>query len=509
MTNYSEKLARSLEKMNAVQQDGIVRTEWLTRTHHERLIQAGFLQEIVRGWCYVTSPSAASGSTAWFGHYWSFVAQYLADRFGEDYCLNPEASLRLNTGAAVVPRQLIVLCRPSNNQVVNLPLGTSLFIYQEEAHRFPKTSEAFGGIRVMTLANALLRLPESFFQNAPQDAAVALQLVRDVTPLLRELLEEGRTTIAGRLAGAFRHIGDTVAADRILRSMKSAGHDVRENNPFQSPPPAPLLARATSPYVARLHALWASLREDVARAFSDAPVRPTDPAHFLTHLDEQYVQDAYHSLSIEGYRVSPELIEKIRQGEWNPETNTDDRQSRDALAARGYLEAFQAVRHSLESIFTTETYQDIAAILRIDHQDWYQALFAPSVRAGLLPAATLAGYRNGPVYIRGSRHGPLPAHALGDAMEALFDLISAEENAAVRAVLGHFLFVYIHPYADGNGRMARFLMNALFAGGGFPWTIVHLDSRSRYMTALEAASVEGDIKPFVLCIHEEMNRQSY
>lgn len=33
----------------------------------------------------------------------------------------------------------------------------------------------------------------------------------------------------------------------------------------------------------------------------------------------------------------------------------------------------------------------------------------------------------------------------------------------VRAVLGHFFFVYIHPYMDGNGRLGRFLMNALFA----------------------------------------------
>jgi Fic family protein len=36
----------------------------------------------------------------------------------------------------------------------------------------------------------------------------------------------------------------------------------------------------------------------------------------------------------------------------------------------------------------------------------------------------------------------------------------------VRAVLGHQLFGYIHPYPDGNGRMARFLMNVLLASGG-------------------------------------------
>jgi Fic family protein len=37
----------------------------------------------------------------------------------------------------------------------------------------------------------------------------------------------------------------------------------------------------------------------------------------------------------------------------------------------------------------------------------------------------------------------------------------------VRAALGHFLFVYIHPYMDGNGRLARFLMNLMLVDAGY------------------------------------------
>lgn len=54
--------------------------------------------------------------------------------------------------------------------------------------------------------------------------------------------------------------------------------------------------------------------------------------------------------------------------------------------------------------------------------------------------------------------------------------------------------------------MARFLMNLLFEDGRFPWTVIHLSSRDRYMSTLESASVEGDIKLFALCVLEEMNR---
>ena len=58
------------------------------------------------------------------------------------------------------------------------------------------------------------------------------------------------------------------------------------------------------------------------------------------------------------------------------------------------------------------------------------------------------------------------------------------------------MFVYIHPYMDGNGRMGRFLMNVMLAAGGYPWTIVPLEKRDTYMAALERASVEQDITPF-------------
>jgi len=77
-----------------------------------------------------------------------------------------------------------------------------------------------------------------------------------------------------------------------------------------------------------------------------------------------------------------------------------------------------------------------------------------------------------------------------------FELLQAETEAAVRVVLGHFVFVYIHPYMGGNGRMGRFLMNAMIAAGGYPWTIIPLERRAGYMNALESASVNHAIKPF-------------
>jgi hypothetical protein len=235
------------------------------------------------------------------------------------------------------------------------------------------------------------------------------------------------------------------------------------------------------------------MREAIIDAFPTPPGIPNDKATYLKQVDEIYVTDAYHSLSIEGYPVTPDLIERVRSGDWNPDQLEADREHRDAMAARGYWLAFSEVKKSVARILDNE---NPGTVTDEDHGDWYRGLFGPSVEAGLLKASDLAGYRNDQVYIRNSMHVPVKKEAILDCMPALFEHLQKEEHAAVRTVLGHWIFVYIHPYMDGNGRMGRFLMNAMLASGGYPWTVVPVERRKEYMAALESASVKSDIKPF-------------
>ena len=163
------------------------------------------------------------------------------------------------------------------------------------------------------------------------------------------------------------------------------------------------------------------------------------------------------------------------------------------MAARGYWQAYQAVLDSVRKVLQGENAGEVAGH---DHGAWYRELFAPSVAVGLLNPADLAGYRNAQVYIRNSMHVPMNSDAVRDALPVLFDMLREEQEPAVRVVLGHFLFVYIHPYMDGNGRMGRFLMNVMLASGGYPWTVIPVGARTDYMSALEQASVQEDIVPF-------------
>lgn len=172
-----------------------------------------------------------------------------------------------------------------------------------------------------------------------------------------------------------------------------------------------------------------------------------------------------------------------------------------ALAARGYWQAFQKVKVAVPKVLAGENPGSVA---RTDHREWYRELFQPSVASGSIAASALAGYRNHAVYLRNSRYVPPRWETVRGAMPALFDLIEAEPS--VRAVLGHWLFGYIHPYPDGNGRMARFLMNVLLASGGYPWTVVRVEDRVAYLNALDRASIDVDASPFAMFIAEGVRR---
>lgn len=495
MATHAEKLVTSRKILsNLIRESNttVFRSIEFSRVHRERLVQAGFLVEIINGWLLVADPTKQAGeSTLWYANFWNFLSVFLEERFGNNYCLSSESSLALQVGSTAIPAQVTIITGKASGQTVELPFNTSLFLYQD-IKNLPEKRETKNGLQVMMLPEAITRLTKTYFAEHPIEAGVALSLIRDSSELLFYLLGRGQTTIAGYLAGAYRHMNRDDMAIRILESMTAAGHKVLVENPFTKPV-ASLPTLKASPYANRLQALWFHYRKEVVERFPVAPGLPKNGKAYLSAVDEHYVNDAYNSLSIEGYQVSPTLIERIHQGVWDPVENLEDTSQRDALAAKGYRLAFEAVRSSLQRVLKG---QNSGTVVKEDLSKWYTALFSPSVQAGLLPDYHLAGYRSGQVYIQNSRHVPFPQNAILDSMDILFELLSEEENPAARAVLGHFFFVHIHPYSDGNGRIGRFLMNVMMASGGYPWTIIPVTRRTEYMNALEQASCEDNIIDF-------------
>jgi hypothetical protein len=502
MATPAVNLAASLEALKSLQDQEItaIRAAHLTRIHRERLLKNGFIREVIKGWYVPTRPDEAAGeSTAWYACFWAFCANYLTQRFGNDWCLSPEQSLALHTGDWTVPRQALVRTSKGGNKPVLLLFGTSILDARLDPPA-PADTEILAPMRIYTLTAALIACSPTHFTAQTIMLRAALAAITESSDLLRRLLDGGHSRVAGRLAGAFRNIGRAQIADSILQAMRAAGYKVVENDPFID---LPLVTTTQeSAPVQRMRMTWERMRNDVLEHFGPPPKKAAIKASYLRQVDESYVTDAYNSLSIEGYRVNVDLIEQVRSGNWNPQSVQADRNQRDALAARGYWQAFQRVKQSLGRVLDGKNPGNVA---QADHSSWYLELFGPSVTAGLIKASELAGYRNGPVYIRHSMHVPARAETLRDLMPAFFDLLRNEVEPAVRVVLGHFMFVYIHPYFDGNGRMGRFLMNVMMAAGGYRWTIVPLDARTEYMAALEAASVSQDIVPFAQFLNALIN----
>lgn len=499
MSGVSQKLAGSLEQLKLLQEKGVVaiKSKQLSRLHRERLIKHGFIREVIRGWYIPSMPDEKPGdSTSWYTSFWDFCAAYLSERFDASWCLSPEQSISLHVGDKTVPLQLLVRSPKGNNKPTAFLHNTSIF---DVRLNLPDTEyiENLDGVNVYSLAAALVHSSTKHFVSAPIQMRTALSMVTDASEVLSVLLNGSHSVIAGRLIGAFRNIGRDLIANNIIKGMQAADLKVQEVDPFDEKIQINFGRRDVSPYVNRMRLMWTQMREAVITHFPEPMNQIINIETYMAEVEDKYVTDAYHSLSIEGYRVTYELIELVRSGNWQAESLDESldesKQHLDAMAAKGYWDTFQEVKKAVRSVLEGKNPGDV---LEQTHTDWYLALFGPSVAAGIVKQSDLAGYRTGPVYIRQSMHTPPNREALREMMPILFDLLAEEKNAAVRVVLGHFIFVYIHPYFDGNGRMGRFIMNLMMASGGYPWTVVPVERRNEYMQALEAASVQQDIIPF-------------
>ena len=504
MPTPNEKLAQSLAELEKLQVGGrrVFRSQELSRVHRERLLHTGFLRQVVRGWLISSSPGTARGdSTPWFASFWEFCARYCEARFSKDWHLSPEQSLLISAENTVIPPQVIIYSPKGANNTTALLFGTSLYDLKESQP--PPSGDLIvrDGLRLFAVEPALTKVPEAFFAAKPVEAQVVLVSVREPSGLLRRLLEGGNSVVAARLVGAFRRVSRADIAEEIRAAMTGAGYSIRESDPFVPGQEFAKRTPAAAPIVGRIQSMWESMRGTVLSTFPPPPGLAIDRAAYLHFVDEIYQSDAYHSLSIEGYRVTLDLIERVRSGNWRPESNEADQKSRDALAARGYWQAFQRVKRSVEEIIDGANPGTLA---RSAHREWYRELFQPSVAAGLIPSTALAGYRNDFVFLRTSRFVPPRWEGVRDAIPALFDLLESEPESAVRAVLGHWLIGYIHPYMDGNGRIARFVMNAMLASGGYPWTVVRVEDRTRYLDALDRASIDLNIAPFATFLAERL-----
>ncbi len=114
-----------------------------------------------------------------------------------------------------------------------------------------------------------------------------------------------------------------------------------------------------------------------------------------------------------------------------------------------------------------------------------------------------AGYKKIPnVIFRTEKevHTTLPEHVEKEMTSLIEWFHESKLHPLERAAIFHGRFEKIHPFEDGNGRVGRFLVNAILANNGYPPMIVRKTSRQAYMSALVAFDNghEDKLKRFLL-----------
>lgn len=158
----------------------------------------------------------------------------------------------------------------------------------------------------------------------------------------------------------------------------------------------------------------------------------------------------------------------------------DGKPLRDVYEAVGHARAYD---YLYELSYQTPLTEEIICRL---HQLFYQQI--DPLRAGK--------YRQVPVFISGSQYAVAPVAEISKRMSQLLQWYNNNEGKLHPVILSaelHRRFVFIHPFVDGNGRMARLLMNLSLMRNEFNIAIIPTITRSEYIATLEKAHTNEQV----------------
>ena len=220
----------------------------------------------------------------------------------------------------------------------------------------------------------------------------------------------------------------------------------------------------------RFHLLHRALRDHLTPPLS-APARDAQAAATLAFFE------AYFSNFIEGTEFEVDEAAAIVFGGRIPADRPED--------AHDVLGTWRLVSDPAELGRTPSNPQDLLDLLRRRHAAIMER--RPDKGPGRFKAtANRAGQT---VFVA-------PELVEGTLAEG-FALAQSLETAFQRAVFMMFLTAEVHPFADGNGRCARIMMNAELVAAGEERIIIPTIYRANYLSALKALSLTDNAEPLI------------
>jgi Fic family protein len=207
------------------------------------------------------------------------------------------------------------------------------------------------------------------------------------------------------------------------------------------------------------------------------------------------------------------LIEQGLNAALIPNEATDQPPERVAEIVQGHRNAIDAIldqiaqHRGLTNHFIRSLHQKIT---ETQHEVEGVDQFGNRLKTPLL-RGTWKQQPNNPTRSDGSVHAYCPPALVAEEMDSLVSfyggLLQHGVKAIVRSAWLHHRFTQIHPFQDGNGRVARALVAfVLIEAGLFPIVVRREDRDVRYIAALECAD-SGDLSPLVTLFAEYERQQ--
>ena len=231
------------------------------------------------------------------------------------------------------------------------------------------------------------------------------------------------------------------------------------------------------------------------------PIKPEQEKRVMQKLRLDW---NYHSNAIEGNSLNyGETLAFLMHG-----ITAKGKPLKDYLDLRGHNHAIDFLMDFVKDKADL-TERDIRAIHEIILVEPYDVNAVTSDGTPTTKRVRLGEYKSSPNHVKtltGEIHYYAPPEETPIKMKELMDWYRASKDdpdihPLLLSAAFHHRFVAIHPFDDGNGRMARLLMNLIFFQNEYPPAVIRLDDRNAYYLVLSQADA-GDLKPFVEYIGE-------
>ena len=231
-------------------------------------------------------------------------------------------------------------------------------------------------------------------------------------------------------------------------------------------------------------------------------LRPLNKERMRLLEDNLRIEWIYNSNAIEGNSLSlGETAFFLKEG-----LTSEGKPLKDFLEVKNHQEAILAMedllknRRQLSASFIKELH---AILLKGIEYVWVRGASGQMVKKQVSPGK----YKEKPNHVltlSGKIHYYTEPIQVQAEMDELLQWYKSKRLEVLeRAAVFHYRLVKIHPFDDGNGRLARILMNLILMKSGFLPSVIKNEKRRKYLSTLESAD-KGNLAVFVNFVAEEV-----